>query len=172
MMRKMSALAVGLRVGSLFVLLPLGGCFTYADAPLEAASPGTQTRLRLDEDGFGRLVNQAAMNGFPIARLDMNRRGLIGRIMDVGPDNLSVQMRGIGGSMFTADIRTSAIEGVAVRSFSKRRTIGAIAAGFALGATLGTGLIGGTTLGEDPEEPEYMVGIPYLSVPFVSIPFP
>ena len=38
MMRKMSALAVGLRVGSLFVLLPLGGCFTYADAPLEAAS--------------------------------------------------------------------------------------------------------------------------------------
>ncbi len=172
MMRKMSALAVGLRVGSLFVLLPLSGCFTYADAPLEAASPGTQTRLRLNEDGFGRLVNQAAMNGFPVARMDMNRRGLIGRIMDVGPDNLRVQMRGIGGSMFTADIRTSAIEGVAIRSFSKRKTIGAIASAFVLGGMLGSGYIGGTTSREVEPEPEYMVRIPYLSVPLVSIPFP
>ena len=172
MMGKMSALAVGLRVGSLFVLLPLGGCFTYAEAPLEAASPGTQTRLRLDEDGFGRLVNQAAMNGFPVASLDMNRRGLIGRIMDVGPDNLSVRMRGIGGSMFTADIRTSAIEGVAVRSFSKGRTIGAIAAGFVLGGTLGGGVIGGTTSRGGGPEPENFVEIPFVSIPLVSIPFP
>jgi len=172
MMRKMSALAVGLRVGSLFVLLPLSGCFTYTEAPLEAASPGTQTRLRLNEDGFGRLVNQAAMNGFPIASLDMNRRGFIGRVTEVGPDNLSVQMRGIGGSTFTADISTSAIEGIAVRSFSKGRTIGVIAAAFVLGSTLGSGVIGGTTSRPGPPEPENFVQIPFISISLVSIPFP
>lgn len=171
MMGKMSTLAVRLKVGSLFVLLPLGGCFTYAEAPLEAASPGTQTRLRLDEEGFGRLVNQAAMNGFPIVSLDMNRRGLIGRIVDVGPDSLSVRMRGIGGSMFTADIRTSAIEGLAVRSFSKGRTLGAIAGGFVLAGTFGSGVIGGTT-GRSTPESENFVQIPFVSIPLVSIPFP
>ena len=172
MMRKMSATVFVLKLGALGALLPLVGCFTYIDSTLEETAPGTQARLRLDDDGFGRVVNQAAMNGFPITSLDMNRKGIVGRILDIGPDNLSVQMRGTGSSMFTAEVLNNAIQSVAVRSFSPKRTVGAIAMGFALGATLGTGVIGGTTSqGGDPE-PENFVQIPFVSIPLVSIPFP
>jgi hypothetical protein len=172
MMRTMSATVVALRLGALAALLPLAGCFTYIDSTLAETVPGTQARIRLDDDGFGRVVNQAAMNGFPIASLDMNRQGVVGRIMDVGPDNLSVQMRGTGTAMFTAEVQNNAIQSVAVRSFSAKRTIGAIAIGFALGGTLGSGVIGGTVTQQGDPPEEMFVQIPFVRIPLVSIPFP
>jgi hypothetical protein len=172
MMRKMSATVFALKVGALSALLPLVGCFTYIDSTLGEATPGTQARIRLDDDSFGRVVNQAAMNGFPITSLDMNRKGIVGRILEVGPDNVSVQMRGTGSSMFTAEVLSNGIQSVAVRSFSPKRTVAVIAIGFVLGATLGSGVVGGTTgQAGDPPEP-FFVEIPFVSIPLVSIPFP
>ena len=171
MTRSTSAIVWLLKPAALVALLPLAGCFTYNATTLESTSPGTQARIRLDDDGFGRVVNQAAMGGFPVESLDMNRKGIVGRIVDLRADSLSVEMRGIGSAIFTADIQNTAIQEVAVRSFSATRTLGAIAIGFALGATLTSGVIGGSTSVDRPPEPDLFV-LPHVSIPLVWIPFP
>lgn len=163
-----SATRAALKLGALVALLPLVGCYTYAGVALDSASPGTQARLRLDEEGFVRVANQAAMSGFPVESMDVNRQGVVGRIVAVESDNLSVQMRGIGGSVFTADVPTVTIQELAVRSFSRGRTIGAIAFGVALAGTLGTGVFGGTTGQQGPPLPPNLL----RSLQLVSIPFP
>ena len=131
-------------LAALVALLPLGGCYTYAAAPMETAVAGTQARLRLDQDGFGRVANQAAMSGFPVQSLDANRRGVTGRIVSVGANDVSVQMRGLGGSVFTVEVPTSAVQEFAVRSFSRKNTILVVAGGVALASTLASGVFGGT----------------------------
>ncbi len=141
----MSAIRWTLKLAAFVALLPLGGCYTYAVAPMETATAGTQARLRLDDDGFGRLANQAAMSGFPVQSLDANRKGVTGRIVSVGSNDVSVEMRGLGGSIFRAEVPTSAVREFAVRSFSTKNTILVLAGGVALASTLASGVLGGTT---------------------------
>ena len=145
-----------LKLAMLFALLPLGGCYTYAAAPVDTAVAGTQARIRLDQDGFGRLANQAAMSGFPVQSLDANRRGVTGRIVSVGSNDVSVEMRGLGGSIFMVEVPTSAVQEFAVRSFSRKNTILVLAGGVALASTLASGVFGGTLSkgagGGDPEQ--------------------
>lgn len=166
-----SAVGLALKLGTLVALLPAAGCYTYAGTTLESASLGTQARLRLDDDGFGRVVNQAAMSGFPVESLDVNRKGVVGRIVAIGSDDLSVEMRGIGGSVFRAEVPTGAIQELAVRSFSRKRTILTIAGGLALAGTLGSGAFGGTTTQGGPVPPDNMLMM-FMPIPLVSIPFP
>jgi hypothetical protein len=137
--------------------LLLCGCYTYAETSLSSLSPGLQARVTLDEDGFGRVVNQAAVSGVPVDMLDMGGRGVVGRVMTLGPTNMTVQLRGAGGSVFAADVPTEAVQRVAVRTFSRARTIGAVVGGVALFTGLYVGTTGGTTSAPPPEEPELMV---------------
>jgi hypothetical protein len=137
--------------------LLLCGCYTYSETSLSALSPGIQARVTLDEDGFGRVVNQAAVSGVPVDMLDMGGRGVTGRVMTLGPSNLTVQLRGAGGAVFDADVPTQAVQEVAVRTFSRNRTIGAVAVGAVLFAGLYAGTTGGTTGPAPPVEPEQMV---------------
>ena len=147
---------------ALWILL-LGGCYTYAETPLSSLSPGLQARVSLTEDGFGRIVNQAAENGVPVDMFDMSGRGVVGRVMTLGPSGMTVQVRGAGGSVFAADVPTQAVQQVAVRTFSSRRTIGAVVGGAVLFAAIYAGTTGGTTSTPPPPEPEQMV-VPVSSI--------
>jgi hypothetical protein len=140
-----------------FITTFSAGCYTYAETSLSALSPGIQARVRLTEDGFGRVVNQAAVSGVPVDMLDMGARGVVGRVRTLGPSSLTVELRGAGGSVFSADVQTQAVEQVAVRKFSRGRTIGAVAIGAALFAGIYIGTVGGTTSPTSPEEPELSV---------------
>jgi hypothetical protein len=135
----------------------LGGCYTYAQSSLSSLSPGLQARVTLTEDGFGRVVNQAASNGVPVDMLDMSRRDVVGRVRDLDPTNVTVELRAGGGSVFAAAVPTQAVEEVAVRTFSRKRTIGAVGGGIAIFALVLNGTMGGTTSGGLPPEPEMSV---------------
>jgi hypothetical protein len=150
----------------LLALTPLfAGCYTYAETSLSSLSPGIQARVQLTEDGFGRVMNQAAENGVPVDMLDLAGHGVVGRVMTLGPSNVTVQMRGAGGSVFAAEVPTQAVQQVAVRTFSRSRTIGALAIGVALFSGLYAGTAGGTTSPPAPEDPEMMV---FPVAPFVA----
>ena len=150
---------------SLALMLPLlGGCYTYAETSLETLSPGLQTRVVLDDDGFGRVVNQAAMNGVPMENLDLGGRGIVGRLMSMDPTSMTVELRGAGGSVFPADIPMHAVQGVAVRSFSRPRTLLAVGGGAAIGALILSGTVGGTTGPGQPPEEE-LSRFPLFSIP-------
>jgi hypothetical protein len=146
-------------------LFCLSGCYTYAETSLSSLTPGLQARVRLTEDGFGRVVNQAAVSGVPVDMLDLGGRGVVGRVMTLGPSNLTVEMRGAGGSVFTADVPTQVVQEVSVRTFSRGRTIGALVGGAVLFAGLYVGTTGGTTSAPTPPEPEQM-NVPVL--PFLT----
>ena len=135
----------------------LTGCYTYADTSLDALSPGLQTRLRLDEDGFGRVVNQAASSGVSVQTLDLGTRGVIGRLTTIEPGTMTVELRGAGGAVFDAEIPTQAVQEAAVRSFSPRRTLGAVAGVALLSGLLYTGTVGGDTEGPADIEPENII---------------
>lgn len=151
----------------IFFLIPLLGCYTYAETSLDALSPGLQARVRLDEEGFGRVLNQAATNGVPVETMDIGGRGVSGRVVAVEAENLVVELRGVGSSVYAADIPTRSIREVGLRQLSRRRTVGAVAGlGLLAFVTLKSGLVGGSTSAEGPEEPELLV------VPWFSIPFP
>ena len=145
---------------------PLAGCYTYSETALTSLSPGIQARVRLDEDGFGRLVNQAAVNDVPVATLDHNRRRVAGRVQSVGPTTMRIELRRPGGSVISAEVPLQAVEEAAVRTFSTRRTIGAVGLGGAIAALIYSGTTGGTTSPTPPPEPEN------LRVPFFSITIP
>jgi len=154
-----------IRLAGFFLgVVALGGCYTYSVAPLESLAPGLQARVRLDEDGFGQILNQAAMSGVPMEMIDLERRGVIGRVVELQADNLRVELRGIGGTVFAAAVPTFQIQEVALRKFSKPRTLAALAAGaIAFGAIL-KGTAGGTTSPGEPPGPDNMV-FPLLSLP-------
>lgn len=142
---------------SLAALLPLTGCYTYATTSLDSLAPGLQARVRLDEDGFGRVLNQAVTNGVPAESMDVQGRGVVGRVVQLGAEDLTVELRGVGGSVFSAAVPNAAIREVALRRFSPRRTISAVAVGAALFAAVYTGTTGGTTTDEPPPDPDLMV---------------
>lgn len=139
------------RMVVLVVLLPMTGCYTYAEVPLTSLSPGVQARLRFSQDGFGRVVNQAAMNGVPIESFDLTARGVVGRVVAAGGETMTLQLRGAGGAVFDAQVPVVAIEESALRRFNAKRTVLAVAAVAALtAATFATGVIGGTTSSTPP----------------------
>jgi hypothetical protein len=143
----------------------LAACYTYTETSIETLSPGIQTRVRLDEEGFGRVVNQAASNGVPMENLDFGGRELSGRLLSLEPTNMIVQLRGAGGSVFSADIPMQGVQAVAVRTFSSRRTIFAVAASAAAGSLLWAGTVGGG--GDEFPDPDdgSRVSIPIFSLP-------
>jgi hypothetical protein len=127
----------------------LGGCYTYAETSVSELSPGLQARVRLDEDGFGRVVNQAAERGVPVTMVDMSGRGVVGRVVSLGASNMTVGH----DVVFAADVPMRAMQNVAVRTFGRRRTsdVGAAEAVFF------TAIYGGTAGPEQPTEAEQLV---------------
>jgi hypothetical protein len=120
-------------------------------------SPGLHARVTLDEDGFGRVVNQVASNGVTVDVLDPTRRGFVGRVTATGPSSMTIELRAGGGSVFAANFAPQSVTRVAVRTFSQKRTIGAVAAGVVLFAAAWRGTVGGTTSPGAPPEPEQLV---------------
>lgn len=150
---------------ALAALLTMGGCYTYAPMPMASLSPGVQARLRLNPEGFGQVVNQAAMSRVPAESLDLSARGLVGRVVVAGVDNVTVQLRGVGGAVFDAQVPVSTIEESALRQFSGKRTLlatGAVAA--LLTASFASGWIGGTTSSQPPSGGDDFA--PGFSLPF------
>jgi hypothetical protein len=146
-----------LRAAFSLALLALTGCYTYAESSLASLSPGLQARVTLTEDGFGRVVNQVASSGVPVDMLDVTRRGFVGRVTAMGPSSLTVELRGGGGSVFAANVPTQSVEQVAVRTFSRKRTILAGAGLAVLFAAVYTGTTGGTTQPGLPNDPDQLV---------------
>jgi hypothetical protein len=111
-------------------------------------------------------VNQAAVEGIPVDMLDIGRRGVVGRVRDLSPSNMTVELRGGGGSVFAADVPVQAVEEVAIRTFSRSRTIMAAAGVAVLFGAVYAGTAGGTTSTPPPEEPEMLVlpGMQHYSV--------
>ena len=132
-----------MKFGALVAILPLGGCFTYAAVPMEAASSGLQARLRLDDDGFVRVANQAAMGRYPVEWLDVTRQGIVGRIAEITSTVVRFEMRGLGGSLFTARVPRASVDEVAIRSFSIKNTVLMVAGGVFIAKTFASGVIGG-----------------------------
>ena len=142
---------------SLLALLPVTGCYTYAVTSLEELSPGLQARVRLDDEGFGRVLNQAVTNRISAATIDLSRKAVVGRVVQRESDNLTVELRGAGGSVFSAAIPNQSVREVALRRFDRRRTIGVVAAGAVLFAAVYAGTTGGTTGDDLPPETDRMV---------------
>lgn len=136
---------------------PLAACYTYTATPVEGLSPGLQARVRLDEDGFGRVLNQAATNRVPPESMDLQGRGVVGRVLRVEPDTLTVELRGVGGSVFSAAVPSYAIQEVALRTFSPRRTLGVVVVGAALFAAVFTGTSGGRASDGPPPQPDLTI---------------
>jgi len=158
------------RLATLVVLMPLTACYAYLDSPIETLTPGTNARVRLDEESFGRVLNQAASDGYDARRLDARRRGLVGRVTESTSDSLSILLRGAGGSVYTAKMPNWAISESAVRQFDLKKT-GLVVGGFSLFvmAAFGRGWIGGTTQQEGvPNIPPNLM----TTSPIISIPFP
>ena len=147
-------------------VLPLTACYTYSQAPLTSLSSGIQARVRLDEDGFGRVVNQAATNGVPVQTLDMSGREVTGRVRSLEANTMWLELRRPGGSVFAAEIPVQAVQDAAVRTFSPRRTIGAVALTAAVASFIYAGTTGGTVTPNPPPETEN------LRVPIFSITIP
>ena len=155
----------------LLVFAPLAGCYAYVDAETESLSPGVNVRIRLDEESFGRVVNQAASDGYDAQRLDYRRRGLLGRVVESTPDSLSIVMRGAGSSAYTARVPNWAISEAAVRELDLKKSVLVAGAGFAaFSAAFIGGWIGGTTSMQATQN------VPITDLfgptPIISIPFP
>ena len=141
-------LGKSVRVGAFIAMLPLAGCYTWVAASPDSLIPGTQARVRLTQDGFGRVVNQSAANGVPVERLDFTNRGVIGRVVEFGSDELMIELHGAGSAVFAAAVPRRAIEGVALREFRPARTAAIVAASVLIGGTVLGGTVGGGGSGD------------------------
>ena len=141
------------------------------DSSRETLTPGTAVRVRLDEDSFGRILNQAASDGYDARRLDARRRGLVGRVTETTADSLSILLRGAGSSVYTVRMPNWAISESAVRQFDLKKT-GLVVGGFAafFTAAFGGGWIGGVTNAQGT--PPGVPGALMTTNPIISIPFP
>ena len=136
----------------------LCGCYTFQGSSLDAIPPGHQARVVLDADGFGRIANQAAMNGITADRLDMTGRGIIGRVVELDPELLTLELRGSGSAAYRVHVPTRSIQMVEQREFSRTRTIAAVAGGAVLFSTLvGSGIVGGSTGVAQPADPDRLL---------------
>ena len=147
------------------LLVPLGACFNYSDVPLESVAPNQTARVTLDQDGFGRVVNEAAVGGFPVQSMNLSNNRVSGRVADIGDDGLTLELRGAGGLLFTTRVARRSIQNVAVREFDRSNTlltaggVVAIAFGMLKGRTSG-----GATGEPAPPDPENMIGLRLFSI--------
>ena len=147
------------------LVVPLGACFNYSTVSLETLAPDQTARFTLDQEGFGRVVNEAAVGGFPVQSMNLSNNRISGRVSEVGEDGPTVQLRGAGGSLFTTQLARGSIQEVAVREFDRNNTL--LAAGgivVIVGAMLQGGATGGASGQPQPPETENMIGLRLFSV--------
>ncbi len=148
------------------LLLPLGACFSYSTVPLEAIAADQQARFVLDQDAYGRVMNQAAMEGFPVQMMNLSGNRISGRVADTSPDSLTIQLRGAGASVLTTQVATRAIREAAIREFNRNNTIITVAAGVgALALMIQGGVIPAGTQDNPDVDPENMIGLRLFSIP-------
>lgn len=158
----------GARLALMAALPMLAACFSYVPTPLDGLAPGVQARFQLTPEGFGRMLNQAAMSGVSIDAVDLGRRSVAGRLVRVDEHAFTLQLRGPGAASFAADLPEIAVEEVARRELDTRRTLAVAAAAAVTGFFLFRGQVGGSTAGPDPPQPEQSRH-PLISLP---VPFP
>ena len=147
------------------LLLAVGGCFSYSTVPLETVAPDQQARLVLDQEAFGRVMNQAAREGFPVQMMNLSGNRISGRVAGVSSDALTIQLRGAGASVLSTQVATGAIQEVAVRQFDRTNTIitvGGSLAAFSL--MIQGGVFPGGTQGTGDVDPENMIGLRLFSI--------
>ncbi len=148
------------------LLLAPGGCFSYTTVPLETIAPDQQARLVLDQDAFGRVMNQAAIEGFPVQAMNLSGNRLSGRVADKSAETLTVQLRGAGASVLTTRIAIRAIQEAAIREFDRNNTIITVAAGVgAMALMIRGGVIPAGTTDNPDVDPENMIGLRLFSIP-------
>ena len=147
------------------LLLPLGACFSYSTVPLETIAADQQARFVLDQDAFGRVVNQAAMEGFPVQLMNLSGNRISGRVASVSADALTIQLRGAGSSVLSTQVATRAIQEAAIRQFDRRNTILTLGASVGVAALMIQGGVvpGGSTDSPD-DNPENMIGLRLFSI--------
>ena len=154
------------KIAVLAALLPLGACFSYSTVPLETVAADQQARLTLDLDGFGRVMNQAAMEGFPVQMMNLSNNRISGRVAGISDDNLTIQLRGAGASVLTTQVSIGSIQEAAVRQFDRNNTIITVAAGVgAIALMIQGGVIPAGTTDNPDVDPENMVGLRLFSIP-------
>lgn len=150
------------------LLLPLGACFNYSTVPLETITADQQARFVLDQDAYGRVMNQAAMEGFPVQMMNLSGNRISGRVANTSADSLTIQLRGAGASVLTTQVATGAIREAAIRQFNRNNTIITVAAGVgALALMIQGGVIPAGTQDNPDVDPENMIGLRLFSI---SIP--
>lgn len=150
------------------LLLPLGACFSYSTVPLETVTADQQARLVLDQDAFGRVVNQAAIEGFSVQTMNLSGNRVSGRVANTSPDSLTIQLRGAGASLLTTRVAIRSIQEAAIREFDRNNTIITVAAGVgALSLMIQGGVIPAGTQDNPDVDPENMIGLRLFSI---SIP--
>ena len=147
------------------LLLPLGACFNYSTVPLATIAPDQQARLVLDQEAFGRVMNQAAEEGFPVQLMNLSGNRLSGRVAEISAETLTIQLRGAGASVLTTRIDTRAIQESAIREFDRNNTIITVAAGVgALALMIRGGVIPAGTTDNPDIDPENMIGLRLFSI--------
>ena len=68
------------------LMVPLGACFNYSTVSLETLAPDQTARFTLDQEGFGRVVNEAAVGGFPVQSMNLSNNRISGRVSEVGEE--------------------------------------------------------------------------------------
>lgn len=151
--------------GMSMLLLAVGGCFSYSTVPLEAVAPDQTARFSLNQDGFGRIVNEAAVGGFPVQSMNLSNNRISGRVSEVGEEDLTIQLRGAGGSLFTTQVSLRSIQDVAVREFDRNNTLLAAGGVVVIAAALLRGRATGGASGQpQPPETENMIGLSLFSI--------
>lgn len=147
------------------LLLAVGGCFSYSTVPLETIAPDQQARFVLDQEAFGRVMNQAAMEGFPVQMMNLSGNRISGRVAGVSAENVTIRLRGAGASMLSTQVATSTIQEAAIRRFDRTNTI------LTLGASVGVaalmiqgGVVPGGSTDTPDDNPENMIGLRLFSI--------
>lgn len=147
------------------LLLAAGGCFSYSTVPLETIAPDQQARFVLDQEAFGRVMNQAAMEGFPVQMMNLSGNRISGRVAGVSADNVTIQLRGAGASMFSTQVATSGIQEAAIRQFDRTKSIITVAGSVgAFALLIQGGVFPAGTQDNSETDPENMIGLRLFSI--------
>ena len=148
------------------LLLPLGGCFSYSTVTLDTVAPDQTARITLDQEGFGRVMNQAAVEGFPVQMMNLSGNRISGRVAGVSSDALTIQLRGAGASVLSTQVATGAIQEVAIRQFNRTNTIITVGASLGVAALMiQGGVFPGGTQGSSDVDPQNMTSLRLFSIP-------
>ena len=148
------------------LLIPLGACFSYSTVPLDTVAADQTARLTLDQEGYGRVINEAAADGFPVQSMNLSNSRVSGRVSEIGDDGLTIQMRGAGGALFTTEVARRSIQEVAVREFNRNSTLLTAGGIVVIGAAMLSGRSTGGASGQpQPPDTENMTGWRLFSIP-------